>query len=202
MKLKPLFLSISILTLIPCISNATNLSDYIDQFKKGEGAYISSIITNKARKYNLDPLFLASVFYIESRYDNNAVSSAGARGIAQLMPDTANYLEVNPYDPEDNIEGGAKYLREMIDLHQNKGVYKYNYALASYNAGPGATSNSIPTYTYDYIQMVSDEYHKLNTIIDRINPPIKNNSILENKKKTLLLQLYKLKQLKSQKSKK
>lgn len=202
MKLKALFLSISLLTLIPYISNAASLADYIDQFKKGEGAYISSIITNKARKYNLDPLFLASVFYVESRYDNNAISSAGALGIAQLMPDTADYLQVNPYNPESNIEGGAKYLREMLDLHQNKGSYKYNYALASYNAGPGAAASSIPTYTYDYIEMVSDEYHKLNTIIDRINPTIKNNSILENKKKMQLLQLYKLKQLKSQKSKK
>lgn len=191
-EIKTILLAAAALLIWPMTSNANSLGDYINQFV-ANGQYIAEIIDYNGRKYNIDPLFLASIFYVESRYDNAAVSSAGAKGVAQLMPDTANYLNVDPNNIEGNIEGGSRYFKEMLDLHQNKGIQQYNFALASYNAGPGNATNTIPTYTYDYINMVNQEYLKLQKIID---PSIITRTSNTNKKEQLLL-LYKLKKYKN-----
>ncbi|WP_235903551.1 lytic transglycosylase domain-containing protein [Pontixanthobacter luteolus] len=86
-----------------------------------------------ARRFDLSPALLEAVVWQESRWRTNAVSPAGARGLAQLMPSTARELGVNPDDPFANLEGGARYLREQLDRFDGD----LEKALAAYNAGPG-----------------------------------------------------------------
>lgn len=156
-------MSFSLLCMANCTNtaNAASLEDYIARYNPSQAHAIASAISEAGDTFNIDPRFLAAVYQIESGFHNDAVSSAGARGIAQLMPGTAAGLGVNPYDYRDNIYGGAKYLRQMLDLYADKGIYKYNYALASYNAGPGNVGNTIPSYTYDYIDMIQGAYNEL-----------------------------------------
>jgi hypothetical protein len=95
---------------------------------------IEQNVQKAAAKYNLPPQLINGVIRAESNFKVRAVSSAGARGLMQLMPATAKELGVeNPFDIEQNIDGGAKYLRKMLDRFGGN-VRK---ALAAYNAGPG-----------------------------------------------------------------
>lgn len=105
------------------------------------GRYMATIQQIAAR-YDLSPSLLEAVVWQESRWRENAVSPAGARGLAQLMPATARYLGVNPDDPHANLEGGARYLREQL----NRFGGDLEKALAAYNAGPGrvARAGGIP----------------------------------------------------------
>lgn len=119
---------------------------------------LSSLITNAARKYQVDPKLVSAVAEVESGGRQEATSAAGAVGVMQLMPDTAASLGVNPYDKRENVEGGAKYLKEMLDLFGGD-VKK---AVAAYNAGPAAVKNygGVPPYkeTQNYVNKVLDIY--------------------------------------------
>ncbi|EAQ27758.1 transglycosylase SLT domain protein [Erythrobacter sp. NAP1] len=86
-----------------------------------------------AERFDLSPALLEAVVWQESRWRPTAVSHAGARGLAQLMPGTARDLGVDPDDPMQNLEGGARYLREQLDRFEGD----LEKALAAYNAGPG-----------------------------------------------------------------
>lgn len=86
-----------------------------------------------AQRFDLSPALLEALVWQESRWRAGAVSHAGARGLAQLMPGTARYLGVNADDPMQNLEGGARYLREQLDRFDGD----LEKALAAYNAGPG-----------------------------------------------------------------
>ncbi len=90
-------------------------------------------IAELSRRFDLSPSLLEAVVWQESRWRPNSVSQAGARGLAQLMPGTAQYLGVDPDDPMENLEGGARYLREQLDRFDGD----LEKALAAYNAGPG-----------------------------------------------------------------
>ncbi len=95
---------------------------------------IEQTVQKAAAKYNLPPELITAVIRAESNFTVSAVSSAGAQGLMQLMPATAKELGVkNPFDIEQNIDGGTKYLRKMLDRFGGS-VRK---ALAAYNAGPG-----------------------------------------------------------------
>ena len=89
-------------------------------------------IAELAAKYDVSPSLLEAVVWQESRWNAAAVSAAGARGFAQLMPGTARQMGVDPQDPHANLEGGARYLRMQLDAFGGD----IEKALAAYNAGP------------------------------------------------------------------
>ena len=115
-----------------------------------------------AQRNGIDPALLRGLIRQESGFDTTARSSAGAIGLCQLMPATAAGLGIaNPADPVQNIEGGAKYLRQQLDRFGGD----VSKALAAYNAGPGAVQRygGVPPYaeTQAYVQRVTayaDEY--------------------------------------------
>ena len=115
--------------------------------------YLSSIRAAE-RKHSLPFGLLDALIWQESRYNPMAVSPAGAGGLTQLMPGTASDLGVkNRFDPSANVDGGARYLKQMLDKFG--GIH---LALAAYNAGPNAVqrANGIPRYreTRDYVKKV------------------------------------------------
>lgn len=121
-----------------------------------------SIIRQEAMDVNLDPELLRAVIVVESGFDVNAVSSAGAQGLMQLMPSTAETYGVhNAFDAEQNIRGGARYLRDLMDRYND-----YELVLAAYNAGEEAVEkygNTIPPFaeTRSYVPKVLSLYNRL-----------------------------------------
>jgi hypothetical protein len=112
------------------------------------------VIHAAAQQYGISPALVDAVMWQESRYNPRAISSAGAIGLMQLMPGTARTLGVNPHDPWQNVFGGAAYLRQQLDRFGNN----VPYALAAYNAGPGAVikHGGIPPYaeTRNYVSII------------------------------------------------
>lgn len=122
-------------------------------------ANIDTLIRRAAERHQLDPDLLAAVIAVESGYRTHALSPKGAQGLMQLMPATARDLAVkDPFDAEQNIEAGARYLKQLLDQHGDSFVD----ALAAYNAGMGrvARYKGIPPYheTVRYIERVLKTY--------------------------------------------
>ncbi len=117
---------------------------------------IEKSIDKAALKYNLSPDLIRAVIKAESDFQVKAESSAGARGLMQLMPATAKELGVKDlFDIDQNIDGGTRYLRSMLDRFEND----IRKALAAYNAGPGTVERfggRVPPYreTRDYVERV------------------------------------------------
>lgn len=126
--------------------------------KKNSGDY-HGIAEEKAKKHNIDPKLVKAVINAESKWNPKAVSSKGALGIMQLMPKTASDMGVgNPFSPEENIEGGVKYLKYLLDKFNGN----LTFALAAYNAGPTKVERvmgvpSIPE-TVNYVRRVMNDY--------------------------------------------
>ena len=119
------------------------------------------IVKKVAGKYRIDPELVHIVIRAESNYDAFAISSAGAMGLMQLMPATAaQYGVQNIFDPAQNIEGGVRYLKDLVDLYGGK----TNLVLAAYNAGQEAVRKykGIPPYpeTKAYIAGIMRNYKK------------------------------------------
>jgi soluble lytic murein transglycosylase-like protein len=115
-----------------------------------------SIVQQHATMQALRPELVRAVIQVESGYNPRATSPKGAMGLMQLMPETARDLGVrDPYDPEENIRGGTRYLRQLLDKYRGN----EDLALAAYNAGPGAVAKygeKVPPYreTKDYVRKV------------------------------------------------
>ncbi|MFZ3372079.1 MAG: lytic transglycosylase domain-containing protein, partial [Desulfitobacteriaceae bacterium] len=131
-----------------------NLNDRVLRWQKD--------IETAATKYKLHPALIAAVMEQESGGDPNSLSPTGAIGLMQLMPETARSLGVNPYDPTQNIDGGAHYLQQQLASFGNEEA-----ALAAYNAGPGNVQSQRWlnfSETRDYVQRVprlEDKYKRI-----------------------------------------
>jgi len=127
----------------------------------GENANIDNLIEEYSAKNGLDSSFVRAVIKQESGFQPKATSHCGAMGLMQLMPATANSLGVkDAYDPEQNIAGGTKYLKGLLDRFGGD----KSLALAAYNAGPNAVAkyNGIPPYkeTQNYVKNIMSMYQK------------------------------------------
>jgi soluble lytic murein transglycosylase-like protein len=118
-----------------------------------------------ARAQLLPPEFLGATLLQESAYDVGALSSAGAIGVAQFMPETAAAVGVNPYDPLDSIAGAAALLGGYATAYRRQYADSYGTALAAYNAGPQAVEHyrGVPPYaeTRQYIDLIYDRWARI-----------------------------------------
>ena len=106
---------------------------------------LNALVDSIAAQHSLPPLLVHSVIQVESNYNPNAVSPKGAQGLMQLIPETARRFGVSDsFDPVENIQGGARYLKYLLDLYNND----FELALAAYNAGEGAIAKygNVPPY--------------------------------------------------------
>ena len=121
---------------------------------------VDNYIVESGKRNSVDPLLLYSIMHQESSFKARAMSYKGARGLMQLMPGTASRFGVtNIWDPRQNIEGGARYMRFLLDLFSGD----VQLALAGYNAGEGAVmkyGNQVPPYseTREYVRRIGNRY--------------------------------------------
>lgn len=126
----------------------------------GRRHLFDDIIERVSQKHGMDPKLIHAVIHAESAYNPRAVSSAGAVGLMQLMPDTASrYGVYDRHDPEQNIEAGTRYLKDLLRMFDSNMAL----AIAGYNAGEGAVirhNRSIPPYpeTQQYVRQVMNLY--------------------------------------------
>lgn len=134
-------------------------SNFIASTPISKKTAFNDIISEMSSKYSVPAKLISKVIQAESNFDPNAVSPVGAQGLMQLMPKTAEWLGVkNPYDPKENIEGGVKYLKSMLNKYDGD----LSLALAAYNAGPGNVDKfqGIPPFkeTEDYVEKILKSY--------------------------------------------
>ena len=122
---------------------------------------VDAYILDSSRRYGIDPLLIYSQMHQESTFNARALSPKGASGLMQLMPATARRFGVeNIYDPKQNIDGGVRYMRWLLDTFNGDVVL----ALAGYNAGEGAVMKygwQIPPYreTQEYVRRITSRYN-------------------------------------------
>ena len=122
---------------------------------------IDAMVNTNAAQFGVDPSLIKAIIANESGFDASATSKTGAQGLMQLEPDTAAGLGVdNAYDPSQNISGGTRYIRSLIERFHGD----LRLAIAAYNAGPGAVEKygGIPPYaeTQNYVQNVLASYQQ------------------------------------------
>lgn len=136
---------------------------YIREYPKRPAEYIKQydgIIRQACREFNVDPVLVKAIIRAESGFDRKAVSEKGAKGLMQLMPETAEAMSVgDPFNPEENIFGGTRYLSLLMERYN----HDKRLALAAYNAGPEQVEkyNGIPPFpeTVSFVDRVMKYYH-------------------------------------------
>jgi soluble lytic murein transglycosylase-like protein len=150
-------LNSSAATAAPSVSMAVGTA--LDGFSTGD-AQVDRFIVDSGTRNGVDPVLLYSIMHRESSFKRFALSPKGARGLMQLMPGTAARFGVrNIFDPQQNIEGGARYVRFLLDMFDGD----VRLALAGYNAGEGAVmkyGRRVPPYaeTQEYVRRISERY--------------------------------------------
>lgn len=133
-----------------------------------EAGWIAKAILYYSYKYNVDPLIMSALIDTESKFNQNAVSSAGAIGMGQLLPSTASALGVNPYDTLQNIEGACSYMATQLNNFNGD----TRLALAAYNAGSDAIKQygSVPPFeeTQNYVTQITQKYSQLSGALSTI----------------------------------
>ncbi len=142
-------------------------------------AEISAIVDQAAKAHDVDPLLVHAMIKAESNYQTEAVSVKGAEGLMQLMPSTAKMLGVqDSFDPEQNIEAGVKYLKQLQSIYKDDRL-----ALAAYNAGPGAVEKykQIPPYkeTQKYVEQVGKRYSNAKAAVEKKQAEVKPVEIVK-----------------------
>jgi soluble lytic murein transglycosylase-like protein len=136
------------------------LSPFNPAYKKLSKKKFDEMITSASSRYGIDPHLVRAIVKAESDYDEKAVSKKGATGLMQLMPETATRMGVrNIHDPEDNVEGGIRYLSKLLKMFD----WQVPLAVAAYNAGENAVvkyGNRVPPYneTQTYVKRVMRYY--------------------------------------------
>jgi soluble lytic murein transglycosylase-like protein len=145
---------------------------FYDRFSNDSGVYDQHIRIVSLR-YGVDPQLIKAMIRTESDFDRNATSKRGAQGLMQLMPGTARDLNVlNPFDPRENIDGGVRYFRAILDSFDGN----LPLSLAAYNAGPNLVKRcqripAIPE-TIDYVRRVLSYYREYRVNgVNRISMP-------------------------------
>ncbi|WP_457576939.1 lytic transglycosylase domain-containing protein [Desulfomarina sp.] len=118
-------------------------------------------ISRVSRKYKVDPFLIKAIIHTESGFDHRAVSKRGARGLMQLMPDTARELHVrDSFNARQNIDAGTRYFKRLLDMFKGN----VRLSLAAYNAGPRLVQelNDVPPFpeTVRYVKKVLDQYRR------------------------------------------
>ncbi|HTX37284.1 MAG TPA: lytic transglycosylase domain-containing protein [Bryobacteraceae bacterium] len=154
-------------------------------------ASLDEAVDRIAADQQLPVALIHSVIKVESNYNPNAVSPKGAQGLMQLIPSTARRFGVaDSFNPVDNIQGGARYLKYLLDLNGGN----YALALAAYNAGEGAVAKygDIPPYpeTVNYVQSVATELRKQTAAARSKSPAAKADSKPEAPKTTRIVEIH------------
>jgi len=149
------------------VGNLNTIKNEVANNIKSGNASIDQAINNASKKYGIDSDLIKAVIKQESNFDPSAKSSVGAQGLMQLMPGTARELGVtNSYDINQNVDGGTKYLKGLLEMYGNS----KELALAAYNAGFGTLKKTgvdevseiskLPSETRNYVQKVMKYYGK------------------------------------------